>query len=51
VYAWAVSTLSSTPEKRAACGAVVNIFGHIVSLIRSVVMLISIGKRDLALFL
>lgn len=29
VYAWAVSTLSSTPEKRAAAGAIVNIFGHI----------------------
>jgi MFS family permease len=36
VYAWAVSTLSSTPEKRAACGAIVNIFGHIVGpLLRS----------------
>ena len=31
VYAWAVSTLSSTPEKRAAAGAIVNIFGRIVS--------------------
>lgn len=29
VYAWAVSTLSTTPEKRAASGAIVNIFGHI----------------------
>lgn len=29
VYSWAVSTLSATPEKRAAAGAVVNIIGHI----------------------
>lgn len=28
VYAWALSTLSSTPEKRAASSAVVNVFGH-----------------------
>lgn len=28
VYAWAVSTLSATPEKPAAAAAVVNVFGH-----------------------
>jgi hypothetical protein len=28
-YTWAVSTLSQTPEKRAAAGAMVNIFGHL----------------------
>lgn len=28
-YTWAVSTLSQTPEKRAASGAMVNIFGHL----------------------
>jgi MFS family permease len=28
-YTWAVSTLSQTPEKRAASGAIVNIFGHL----------------------
>lgn len=28
VYAWALSTLSSTPEKRAASAAIVNVFGH-----------------------
>lgn len=28
-YTWAVSTLSQTPEKRAAAGAIVNIFGHL----------------------
>ncbi|KAH7361248.1 major facilitator superfamily domain-containing protein [Pyrenochaeta sp. MPI-SDFR-AT-0127] len=29
VYTWAVSTLSETPEKRAAGGAIVNICGHL----------------------
>ncbi|KAF2008505.1 MFS general substrate transporter [Aaosphaeria arxii CBS 175.79] len=29
VYTWAVSTLSQTPEKRAAGGAIVNIMGHL----------------------
>lgn len=29
VYSWAVSTLSQTPEKRAAGGAIVNICGHL----------------------
>jgi len=29
VYTWAVSTLSQTPEKRAAGGAIVNICGHL----------------------
>ncbi|KAI6369721.1 hypothetical protein MCOR31_004976 [Pyricularia oryzae] len=29
VYTWAVSTLGTTPEKRAAAGAIVNIFGHL----------------------
>lgn len=29
VYMWAVSTLGTTPEKRAAAGAIVNIFGHL----------------------
>src|SRR5262245_31304555 len=29
MYAWAVSTLSQTPEKRAAGGAMVNIMGHL----------------------
>lgn len=28
VYAWALSTLSSSPEKRAASAAIVNVFGH-----------------------
>lgn len=28
-YSWAVSTLGQTPEKRAAGGAIVNIFGHL----------------------
>ncbi|TLS26039.1 hypothetical protein PpBr36_07808 [Pyricularia pennisetigena] len=28
VYTWAVSTLGATPEKRAAAGAIVNIFSH-----------------------
>ncbi|OLN86261.1 putative transporter C1002.16c-like protein 6 [Colletotrichum chlorophyti] len=29
VYTWAVSSLSQTPEKRAAGGAIVNIMGHL----------------------
>lgn len=29
VYTWAVSSLSQTPEKRAAGGAIVNICGHL----------------------
>lgn len=29
VYTWAVSSLSATPEKRAAGGAIVNICGHL----------------------
>lgn len=33
VYTWAVSTLSQTPEKRAAAGAIVNIMGHIGNII------------------
>lgn len=33
VYTWAVSTLSQTPEKRAAGGAIVNICGHIGNVI------------------
>ncbi|KAK8876683.1 transporter [Apiospora arundinis] len=33
VYTWAVSTLSTTPEKRAAAGAIVNIFGHLGNVI------------------
>ncbi|KAI5358032.1 Putative MFS transporter superfamily [Septoria linicola] len=33
VYSWAVSTLSDTPEKRAACGAIVNILGHVGNII------------------
>jgi hypothetical protein len=28
VYAWALTTLSQTPEKRAVSAAVVNVFGH-----------------------
>ncbi|EJT71142.1 hypothetical protein GGTG_10402 [Gaeumannomyces tritici R3-111a-1] len=33
VYTWAVSTLSTTPEKRAAAGAIVNIFGHLGNIV------------------
>ncbi|KAJ0332487.1 hypothetical protein COL922a_011465 [Colletotrichum nupharicola] len=33
VYTWAVSTLSQTPEKRAAGGAIVNIMGHLGNVI------------------
>ncbi|CAK1360977.1 putative transporter [Cercospora beticola] len=33
VYSWAVSTLSATPEKRAAGGAIVNIIGHVGNII------------------
>ncbi|RBA09015.1 hypothetical protein FPRO05_07295 [Fusarium proliferatum] len=32
-YTWAVSTLGQTPEKRAAGGAIVNIFGHLGNVI------------------
>jgi MFS family permease len=32
-YTWAVSTMSQTPEKRAAAGAIVNIFGHLGNVI------------------
>ncbi|KAF4993059.1 hypothetical protein FGRMN_6747 [Fusarium graminum] len=32
-YTWAVSTMSQTPEKRAAGGAIVNIFGHLGNVI------------------
>lgn len=33
VYSWAVSSLSATPEKRAAAGAIVNIVGHIGNIV------------------
>lgn len=33
VYSWAVSSLSATPEKRAAAGAIVNIIGHIGNIV------------------
>lgn len=33
VYSWAISSLSSTPEKRAAAGAIVNILGHIGNIV------------------
>lgn len=29
VFAWCLSTLSKTPEKRAASAAIVNVFGHL----------------------
>ncbi|KAG5660381.1 hypothetical protein KAF25_002987 [Fusarium avenaceum] len=32
-YTWAVSTMGQTPEKRAAGGAIVNIFGHLGNVI------------------
>lgn len=33
IYSWAISSLSATPEKRAAAGAIVNILGHIGNII------------------
>lgn len=33
VYTWAVSTMSATPEKRAAGGAIINICGHVGNII------------------
>lgn len=33
ISSWAISSLSSTPEKRAAAGAIVNILGHIGNII------------------
>jgi MFS family permease len=33
VYSWAVSSAGTTPEKRAAAGAIVNIVGHVGNII------------------
>jgi hypothetical protein len=33
IYSWAISSLSATPETRAAAGAIVNILGHIGNII------------------
>jgi len=33
IYSWAVSSLGSTPEKRAAAGAIVNVTGHIGNIV------------------
>lgn len=33
IYSWAVSSLSATPEKRAAGGAIVNIIGHVGNIV------------------
>ncbi|KAM0704374.1 hypothetical protein Q7P35_008608 [Cladosporium inversicolor] len=33
VYTWAVSTMNTTPEKRAAAGAIINMSGHVGNII------------------